>query len=566
MPNLNTLDTLIAVVIVLLVLSLIVQSVQEAFKKLLKLKSRQIEESLVDLFENVLGKTKLKLTETRLMEMSRAGVSADVLEKVKTIGMNEIEEQQFRAKLINVIGQPALERQLGDGQQVGELIMLHVERTKNDQCLERSRTSLWPFSPHSSKLASPQAEELFNDVMKGFREIGRVSASSKRMLDSISKEDLMKVLQRVGLSRLLPPSLMRLKEACDIFTSLKEALEKVKETVPALDGEAGVKFAKLRDTLAPLINDLQLFFKGDSFNPDLLLADVLNLRGVKLGEALDLLGAVRQKVDADLATAPDDARKAQLQKAKEGLGDIAQHLAEMNQKLDAALAPLRLKLTEVENWYDTVMQSFEERYNRGMKTIAFAISLIVAFYLNANIFTVYRDIADQPAKRATILQMNDEVTKRYQAAIKSATEPTPASTPAATPTPETPNPASKQQTSPSSANETTSPVLSPKQKNEIEKILKEAREEIDKNAALYDQLGFTSRSQEWEALGKKKWNPAWRCLYMGLGWLLMAALLSVGAPFWNDTLKSLFGVKNLLQRKGEIKNVEQKAGEGQPKS
>jgi len=50
------------------------------------------------------------------------------------------------------------------------------------------------------------------------------------------------------------------------------------------------------------------------------------------------------------------------------------------------------------------------------------------------------------------------------------------------------------------------------------------------------------------------------------GWLLMAALLSLGAPFWHDTLESLFGLKNLLRKKGDIRNVEGEAGAGQPKS
>ena len=54
MLNLDTLDTLIAVMVVLLVLSLVVQAIQSALKKLFKIKSRQIEESLVDLLENAL--------------------------------------------------------------------------------------------------------------------------------------------------------------------------------------------------------------------------------------------------------------------------------------------------------------------------------------------------------------------------------------------------------------------------------------------------------------------------------------------------------------------------------
>jgi hypothetical protein len=49
-----------------------------------------------------------------------------------------------------------------------------------------------------------------------------------------------------------------------------------------------------------------------------------------------------------------------------------------------------------------------------------------------------------------------------------------------------------------------------------------------------------------------------------LGWLVMTMLLSLGAPFWHDALQSLFGVKNLLQKKNEQRNVEQAPGAGNP--
>src|SRR6185295_17777461 len=53
--NLGTLNTIIAIVVVLLVLSLVVQSIQTAIKKLLTLKSKQIEESLKDLYDQAIG-------------------------------------------------------------------------------------------------------------------------------------------------------------------------------------------------------------------------------------------------------------------------------------------------------------------------------------------------------------------------------------------------------------------------------------------------------------------------------------------------------------------------------
>ena len=49
------------------------------------------------------------------------------------------------------------------------------------------------------------------------------------------------------------------------------------------------------------------------------------------------------------------------------------------------------------------------------------------------------------------------------------------------------------------------------------------------------------------------------------GWAVMVMLLSVGAPFWQDTLESLFGIKNLLRQKSGTQNIETQSGAGQPK-
>ena len=62
------------------------------------------------------------------------------------------------------------------------------------------------------------------------------------------------------------------------------------------------------------------------------------------------------------------------------------------------------------------------------------------------------------------------------------------------------------------------------------------------------------------------WSDRKYDLRVLLGWLVMTMLLSIGAPFWQDTLESLFGVKNLLRKKGDIKNVETESGSGQPKT
>ena len=53
--DLGILNTIIALVVILLVLSLLVQAIQTLIKKIFKMKSRQIEGSLKDLYEQVVS-------------------------------------------------------------------------------------------------------------------------------------------------------------------------------------------------------------------------------------------------------------------------------------------------------------------------------------------------------------------------------------------------------------------------------------------------------------------------------------------------------------------------------
>ena len=477
MINLDMLDTLIAIVIVLLTLSLVVQAVQAAIKKLFKIKSRQLEESLVDLFENVMDPTKT----------------------------------------------PAAKR------------------------LRLPTIRLLPFTKHPSQLASKDVGKVYDEVMKKFREIGRVSSSQKQMFDSISKEDLMKVLRKIAPDLLLPKSnfLKQLKAALTQVTTLNKAIKAINTN--ELSGEASAKFAAMRETLAPLLNDIESFYDGQELNANLLLSDLLDVRQVKLQDVLELLGEVQKKAGADLtaaqtaaAAAPNDVAAAQrveaLKKLDDGLKQIAVALTNLRQQLDAALARMRLRLDEIENWYDTVMHSFEERYTRGMKTYAFVISLVITFWLNANILGIYRDISTNQAKRSAIVQYGPEALKRYEDAKAKAIE----------------NNQKEVQ-------------------DNLQKQIDDTKKDLKEAADAYAMLGFKPLGEDFKKLDEYKatdgfWRALWHYFYMLIGWLIMAALLSVGAPFWQDTLESLFGIKNLLRKRSDTGNVEREAGAGQTRT
>ncbi|HEX8068583.1 MAG TPA: hypothetical protein VF546_01440 [Pyrinomonadaceae bacterium] len=473
MPNLNTLNTLIAVVIVLLVLSLVVQSVQQGLKKLLKIKSRQIEDSLVDLFEHVLERAPAP---------------------------------------------PA-----GWWQR-------HVVQSPILRLLTRG--------PHPCECdPTGQVKALYGAVTGKLEELGRTDQAGKLMLDSIAKTDLLKVLMAVTPDVLTPDFDARLKSAGEKFAALKALVEDFKPSNFAahLSADSKAKLAKMQGTLRPLISDVGAFLEGQSNGS--LLGDLKNLRELRLADVLKLIAEAQQAVEQDLALAEQQGLApavTALTAGANGLRLVAEGVAALQGAVERALA----NLAKAETWYDTVMQSFEERYTRSMKTWGLVISFVVVAALNANFFTVYRNIAASDVLRNNIIQANDAVAKRYaeRAQVNDA----------------------------AAANQT------------LQAWYKETQSQVANDAALYTGLGFTplrlSDVRDW--LGPRNgWETVkanapvsyWlHPLSVLAGWLVMTLLLSVGAPFWQDTLESLFGIKNLLRKQSDTKNVEDKGG--QPRS
>ncbi|MGI8734394.1 MAG: hypothetical protein ACR2LM_13965 [Pyrinomonadaceae bacterium] len=528
MPNLDAIDTAIAVVIVLLLLSLIVQSVQELLKKLLKIKSRQLEQSLVDLFQHI------------------------------------------------------------------------VARPTGDHSSARMRKSpilqlLTPKAKHAAEEAGGDVKELFDAVVQRFKEIGRVSVAGKAMLDSLSKDDLTKVLRSVAPNTLLPDLVNQLKEATTGVKSLQDALEHIE--INHLEGEASAKFAAMRDALEPVLSDIRSIMSGKELKPALVLGDVMSLRQIKLDEVLKLLGEVQSKVEEDIKTEeakPTSIKLEGLELTSTGLKAIAKTIIEVRQKFDTALAPLRTKLTEVEVWYDTVMQSFNERYTRSMKTWAVIVSAVVVVFLNANFFNIYQNITTNDVVRNLIIQSGPEVLARAKDAKASESkanqdekknqseEPKPSPSPSSSPTA---SPGSVTLTTitttspPTGVTTTTTTQDSDKQTTEeLLSSFKKIQEQIKGDANTFASFGFAPLTyrgvRTWlGTLGPPENTDHPYRVWFGhrgrdfktlLGWAITAMLLSVGAPFWQDALESLFGIKNLLRKRSDTKNVEDKGGNPKP--
>ena len=180
---------------------------------------------------------------------------------------------------------------------------------------------------------------------------------------------------------------------------------------------------------------------------------------------------------------------------------------------------------EVDKWYDTVMQGFEERYTRHMRTVAICISVVVVIFFNANFFQVYQNISKSDQLRTALIAQSEDVNRRLNALRQPGNE-------AAT-----------------------------GEREQLEAAQKQLAADVDNIASL----GFTPLTrQQVSAFFSGQVDPM-HALKVLIGWAIMVMLLSVGAPFWQDVLESLFGIKNVLRAKSGTKNVEEEAGEGQPK-
>jgi hypothetical protein len=577
--DLGILNTVIAMVIVLLVLSLLVQAVQMLLKKLLKLKSKQIEDSLKDLFDQAIAGAAPTLSATATPNGPPPPNGAPPPQQPA----NENNPPAAPASTGGIIG-----------------------RIRN-----RARIII----VGRSDAASADAEAFTGKVLEEFKKIGRVTKYGKPVLDSLSKEDLFKVMAKFESKDFFPDYAERFKAVCNQIIALRTAVEQISGN-PALRGSASAKVAQIRAVMAPIFNNVEAILDGEEVKPKVLFADLLQLRQLDIAGVLNLLDEAQKAVTQERIAATEahnDQEVAQLDVISKDLAAIAKLIGELSKKFDEAVSPLRRKLEQVEVWFDTVTQSFDERYARHMRTVSLYISIVVVVLLNANFFQIYKNLSSNGVQRELIAEAGAGI-------LEKARQAQPATSPAAT--------AAAGATASASASPT------PTVKEEIE----QSRQAIQSLVDTYEGFGFSPLTGQqfnafiwstggWTAIekdpyGHRAWlgfrpakndkglvvnennvpippncqekdkngnpilvdgtpvkcSPAWVRQSGGewwasrksdvvtlVGWAIMVMLLSVGAPFWQDTLESLFGIKNLLRQKSGTQNIEDQSGTGQPK-
>jgi hypothetical protein len=188
--------------------------------------------------------------------------------------------------------------------------------------------------------------------------------------------------------------------------------------------------------------------------------------------------------------------------------------------------------TSIATWFDDSMERLSGAYKRQLKWISMIIGLIVAVAFNADSFKVATTLWSDPARRASVAEVAKEITTRAlpetgqpvnEAKLKQAIEDTNKTLPAL-------------------------PIgwsCDPVQDGNAASTTKKAADSKDIKGA--PQAFKECVTNNFERMTAKPTDG----LVQILGWLLTAAALSLGAPFWFDLLGkfvNLRGAGNKPQR------------------
>jgi len=209
-----------------------------------------------------------------------------------------------------------------------------------------------------------------------------------------------------------------------------------------------------------------------------------------------------------------------------------------------AEGPLKKALNDVKTWFDATKEAFQDHYERKMKVWALCLSAIVVIAANADVVGIYREFGLNKARRETIVNSAPALLKMAGQEVQPAKEGIVTS---------------KSDTRSSKAGSSTA--------GDTVKIAESASvndSTIKHRIAMLDTLVTTFQLVRWNtATGDSlRFGGKTGSFYTGIsdffsalpknfvGWLAMALLVSLGAPFWYDILKTVMGVKDKLKEKG----------------
>ncbi|HEU4888688.1 MAG TPA: hypothetical protein VFV49_12445 [Thermoanaerobaculia bacterium] len=363
--------------------------------------------------------------------------------------------------------------------------------------------------------AAQTPAQLKDKVLQHFATLGRDTLFGSHALESLAKADLSKIVAAVEATHLIPPQVQG--SLTNFFTSVQQVQTAVTTlSATSLSSETKAKLTELRTLLTPLVTSLEPLFTGGAFNANAVARDVFDLRNLDTTAIVKVAHELETQIQAAADAAPGNAALAT---AATAASTLAGHVRDASVEVTDFITRLKGRIDALESWFDTVMQGFEERYSRHMRSWAFAISLVVAVVMDANVVQLWNRLETDPqlvTAKSTLIQ------KRFADAAATTTSTDP----------------------------------------------KDLQTELAALEKTFDQSFGDAAALGLSVLDPAEWwsRPLGQQATSIVGWLIMAFLLSLGAPFWHDTLESLFGLKNLLRQRGNVSNVEQASGSGMTKS
>ncbi len=232
--------------------------------------------------------------------------------------------------------------------------------------------------------------------------------------------------------------------------------------------------------------------------PDALSLASKRFRGVNLPSYIPSQTFALALVDI---IAPSDGENSRtLQEVRDAVGKLPEGPAK--KALTTLLADTTRDIAEfqkkVEDWFNDSMERAAGWYKRQAQLILLAIGLVVAVGLNVDTIKLTRSLWSNPVQRQAMLDLAQKTVNDNKTAMQDD---------------------------------------------------KDLKAQVDKLAALGDQLPFPLG---WHAMPERSWSYWLEAL---AGWLITALALSLGAPFWFDTLNKFMAVRSAVKPKEEKKDA-----------
>jgi hypothetical protein len=194
--------------------------------------------------------------------------------------------------------------------------------------------------------------------------------------------------------------------------------------------------------------------------------------------------------------------------------------------------PLSDAIDDVRTWFEITKQAFQDHYERKMRLWAFWISTIVVIILNADIGGIYKEFTLSKSRRDAIVQVAPVLFNFSEKVADSLSSNN-----------------GKQKKDNSNKTSIYSDSLIQSKLKTIDTLVT-TFELIRWNSPMGDSLHISCNQVSIRQTIIDFYRATRKNI---LGWIGMTLLVSLGAPFWYDLLKTFMGIKNQFKEKKDNK-------------